>query len=125
MINQIRKWVPVIGLILFFTVATHAGEVRIQSIIRNPAQFDGKSVTISGTATAVNETISHSGNAYSTFEVQDADAAITIKVFTWGHPGTKAGDLVQVTGVFQQVKRVRQYTFYNEVEAQSVTPIAR
>src|SRR6478736_4064270 len=123
MINEVRKWVPVIGLILFFTVATHAGEVRIQSIMRNPAQFDGKSVTISGTATAVNETISHSGNAYSTFEVQDADAAI--KVFTWGHPGTKAGDLVQVTGVFQQVKRVRQYTFYNEVEAQSVTPIAR
>ena len=123
MINQIRKWVPVIGLILFFTVATHAGVVRIQSIIRNPAQFDGKSVTISGTATAVNKTISHSGNAYSTFEVQDADAAI--KVFTWGHPGTKAGDLVQVTGVFQQAKRVRQYTFYNEIEAQSVTPIAR
>ena len=120
---QIKKWGPITGLILFFTFASHAAEVPIQSIIRNPAQFDGKSVTIRGTAAAVNETISHSGNAYSTFEVQDADAAI--KVFTWGHPGTKAGDLVQVTGVFQQVKRVRQYTFYNEIEAQNVTPIAR
>ena len=120
---QIRKWVPTAGLILFFTFASHAGEVRIQSIIRNPAQFDGTSVTILGTATAMNKTISRSGNAYSTFEVQDADAGI--KIFTWGHPVTRAGDLVQVTGVFQQVKRVRQYTFYNEVEAQSVTPIAR
>ena len=93
---QIKKWVPITGLILFFTFASHAAEVPIQSIIRNPAQFDGKSVTIRGTAAAVIETISHSGNACFTFEVQDADAAI--KVFTWGHPGTKAGDLVQVTG---------------------------
>jgi hypothetical protein len=52
-------------------------------------------------------------------------AGAAIKVFTWGHPGTKAGDIVRVTEVFQQVKRVRQYTFYNEIEAQSVTPIAR
>jgi hypothetical protein len=120
---EVKKLVPIAGLILFAAFASHAGEVRIQSIISNPAQFDGKNVTISGTATSVNKTISRSGNAYSTFEVQDADAAI--KVFTWGHPVTKAGDLVQVTGVFQQVKRVRQYTFYNEIEAQSITPIAR
>ena len=120
---QVKKWVPITGLILFFTLASHAAEVPIQTIIRNPAQFDSKSVTIRGTTAAVNKTTSHSGNAYSTFEVQDGDAAI--KVFTWGHPGIKAGDLVQVTGVFQQVKRVRQYTFYNEIEAQSVTPVAR
>jgi hypothetical protein len=88
---QVKKWVPITGLILFFTFASHAAEVRIQSIIRNPVLFDGKSVTIRGTAAAINETISRSGNAYSTFEVQDADAAI--KVFIFGHPGTKAGDL--------------------------------
>ena len=70
----------------------------------------------------MNKTISGSNNAYSTFKVQDAGAAI--KVFTWGHPMIKAGDLVRVTGVFQQVTRVRQYTFNNEIVAQSITPIA-
>src|SRR5262249_10302022 len=65
---QIKKWGPITGLILFFTFASHAAEVPIQLIIRNPAQFDGKSVTIRGTAAAVNETISHSGNAYSTLK---------------------------------------------------------
>jgi hypothetical protein len=121
--RQIKKWAPTTGLLLFFAVESHAAEVPIQSIISDPAQFDHKSVTIRGTAVAVHETTSRSGNAYATLDAQDADAAI--KVFVWGHPGTKVGDLVQVTGVFQQVTRVRQYTFYNEIIAQSVTPIAR
>jgi hypothetical protein len=121
---QAKLSVPVTGLILLFTFASQAAEVPIQSIIKNPAQFDGKTVTILGTATGVNKTFSRSGNAYSTLEVQDADAAM-IKVFTWGHPVTKTGDSVQVTGVFQQVKRVRQYTFYNEIEAQSIMSGAR
>jgi len=54
---QIKKWAPVTGLILFFVVASRAAEVSIQSIIRNPAQFDHKRVTIRGTAVAVHETI--------------------------------------------------------------------
>jgi hypothetical protein len=61
---------PITGLILFFTFASHAAEVPIQSIIRNPAQFDGKSVTIRGTVAAVNETISHSGNARLKFKTR-------------------------------------------------------
>jgi hypothetical protein len=120
---QIKRWLSITGLSLFLTFVSNAAEVAIPSITTNAAQFDGKNVTIRGTVTEVNETVSHSGNAYSTFQVQDAGGAI--KVFTWGHPRIKSGDRVEVTGMFQQVKRVRQYTFYNQIEAQSVTPIAR
>jgi hypothetical protein len=38
----------------------------------------------------------------------------------------KDGSSVEVVGVFQQVKRVPpSYTFYNEVEAQTVRPLSR
>jgi hypothetical protein len=118
-----RTWLPTSGLILFFAFASIAAELSITSLIANPEKFDGKSVTVQGAVAQLSQTVSHSGNAYSTFQVQDTGGAV--KVFTWGHPGIKSGDQVRVTGVFQQVKRVRQYTFYNEIEAQSITPITR
>ena len=111
------------SLIVFFAFSSYAFEATsIQSIITNPAEFDGKTVTIQGTAAAVKETTSRAGNAYATLQIQDTGGAI--KVFTWGHPSTRNGDRVEVTGVFQQVKRVGRYTFYNEIEAQSIKPFA-
>jgi len=103
---------------LFIIFPIRGGEVDIGSIIRNPAQFDGKSVAVRGTASAVKETVSRRGNPYATFQVLDKTGGI--KVFTYGHPGIKVGDCVEVKGVYQQVKHVGQYTFYNEVEAQNV-----
>ncbi len=109
----------------FFIVFASAFEATsIQSIIANPAQFDGKTVTIRGPAAAVKETVSRRGNSYATLQVQETGGD-AIKIFTWGHPSTRNGDRVEVTGVSQQVKRVGRYTFYNEIEAQSIKPFAQ
>ena len=121
-IKAVHRWLPVAGVILFFIVVGNAAETTVSSKLANPAQFDGKTVTIQGTATAVKETTSRAGNDYATLQVQDP-AGGTIKVFTWGHLSTKNVDRVEVTGVFQQIKRVGRYTFYNEIEAQSVRPL--
>jgi|SRR5262245_15538122 len=112
-------WVPIAALVLLFIIFPIRGaEVDIGSIVGNPAQFDGKSVTVRGTASAVKETVSRAGNPYATFQVQDKTGGI--KIFTFGHPGIKTGDCVEAKGVYQQVKRVGRYTFYNEIEAQNV-----
>lgn len=70
--------------------------------------------------------VAHSrrGNAYSTFQLRDT-AGDAVKVFTWGHPNIMTGDPVQVTGVFEQVRHVGRYTFYNEIDAQSVKPFTQ
>jgi len=68
----------------------------------------------------VKPTISRRGNAYTTLQVQDTGPGIT--VFTYGHLNIVNGDRVEVTGVFSQIKHVGSYTFYNEIEASSVTP---
>jgi hypothetical protein len=110
--------------LLFVGVLASAAEVSVKDVTANPAQFDGQTVTLRGTATAVKATTSRKGNDYITFQVTDASGA-AVRVFSWGHPNLKQGEPVEVVGVFQQVKRVGRATFYNEVEAQTVRPLAR
>ena len=78
-------------------------------------------MTLHGTATAVKETTSRRGNDYTTFKLQAATRG-AVSIFMWGHPPLKEGDPVEVVGVFQQVRHVGKYTFYNEVEAQRIKP---
>ncbi len=113
-----------IACLLLAALAAHAAELPIQALASNPAAFDGQTVTLRGTAAAVRETISRRGNPYTIFKVLDA-SRYAVKVFTWGHPGIKSGDWVEVIGVFQQIRRVGRYTFYNEVDAHSVRLLAR
>ena len=46
-----------------------------------------------------------------------------MKVFTFGTPAIKDGDRVEVRGVFQRVKHVGSYTFHDEIDASSVSPV--
>jgi hypothetical protein len=116
-----RCWLSIVGLILLLTVVSNGASpsVPVSAILANPQQFDGKTVTIQGTAAAVKPTISRRNNPYTTLRVRDGGAEIT--VFTFGHPDIQNDDRVEVTGVFSQVKRVPPYTFYKEIEAFSVT----
>lgn len=115
------RWLAAACAMLLATVSTNAAEVSIHSIFTNPAQYDGQTVTLRGAAVAVKETVSRRGNDYTTFKLQDPSGE-AISIFAWGHPALANSDRVEVVGVFQQVRHVGRYTFYNEVEAQSVSP---
>ena len=123
-LGKARCWACLLCLAQLFSLVAFAAEVPVKALISNPAQFDGQTVTLQGTAIMVKATTSSRGNAYTTFQVNDATGA-AVRVFTWGHPGLKDGQPVEVVGVFQRVKRVGRYTFYNEVEARSVRPLSR
>jgi DNA polymerase III alpha subunit len=110
---------------LFSTASVEAREATAQAIIANPALYDGQTVTVHGTVTELRERTSRRGNAYTTFKLQDPSGG-AVSVFSWGHPTSKNGDRVEVEGVFQEVKHVAPYVFYNEIDsrrvrAQSVT----
>ena len=89
-------------------------------IAKNPAAFDQKTVTVTGTAAQVSSRTSRRGNPYTTFKLSDHGE--TVKVFTFGTPAIKDGDRVEVRGVFQRVKQVGAYTFQDEIDASSVSP---
>ena len=57
---------------------------------------------------------SHRGNDYETFSLCEKSC---VKVFAWGHPQIREGQRLEVKGTFQAVKRVGQYNFRNEIEA--------
>jgi hypothetical protein len=103
---------------LTLATAAPAATVDVGKILKNPAQFNNKIVTIQGTATVVSERISRVGNPYMTSRLQDSTGSIVI--YARGHPGISNGDRVEVIGLFQQVKRVGRYTFYNEIEVQNI-----
>src|SRR5712692_1902662 len=100
--------------------ARWASAATVAEIAKNPAAFDQKTVTVSGTAEQISSRTSRRGNPYTTFRLSDHGEAV--KVFTFGTPPIKDGQRVEVRGVFQRVKQVGRYTFHDEIDASSVTP---
>ncbi len=97
-----------------------ASAATVAEIAKDPAAFDQKTVTVSGTAQEVSSRTSRRGNPYTTFRLSDQGEAV--KVFTFGTPAIKDGDRVEVRGVFHRVKQVGAYTFHDEIDASSVSP---
>lgn len=87
----------------------------IAKILLNAEDFDGKEVTIKGTVSQFQIRVSSRGNPYSLFRLRDSGGSI--KVYTRGHPDIREGNTVTVKGIFNRVRRVGKYTFYNEIEA--------
>ena len=106
-----------VGLLLR---AQHAAATTVTEITKNPAAFDQKTVTVTGTAEDISSRTSRRGNPYTTLRLSDQGEAV--KVFTFGTPAIREGQRVEVRGVFQRVKQVEQYTFHDEIDASSVVP---
>ncbi len=97
-----------------------ASAATVAEIAKDPAAFDQKTVTVSGTAGEVSSRTSRRGNPYTTFRLSDQGESV--KVFTFGTSAIKDGERVEVRGIFQRVKHVGAYTFHDEIDASSVTP---
>jgi hypothetical protein len=92
----------------------------IAKLLDDPEGWDGRTIKVPGEVIDLEHRRSRGGNLYSTFSVSD-EAGNWLKVFKWGHPRIEDGDQVEVEGVFKREKRVGKYTFYNELEAETVT----
>ncbi len=98
--------------------AVPVAALTVGEVLGATDRFDQKIVTLIGTAEDVLPRVSRRGNDYTTFKL--ADTTGRINVFSWGKLSIRSGERVEVRGVFQRVKRVGKYTFYNEIEASSV-----
>ncbi len=88
------------------------------AILATPERYDKQAVTLSGAVTKLNQQVSQRGNAYYTFDLQDATGRI--HVFSFGQAACPEGRAATVEGTFETVKQVGRYTFYNEVTASRV-----
>ena len=120
---RLARTLALICALALASPARWASAATVAEIAKNPAAFDQKTVTASGTAHEVSSRTSRRGNPYTTFRLSDQGEAV--KVFTFGTPAIKEGERVEVRGVFQRVKQVGAYTFHDEIDASSVMPAPR
>ncbi len=98
-----------------------AAEVSIQAILAAPDKFDQQTVTVRGRA--MNIYLGEVARAtYAVFALTDASGA-KLRVFTLGHPEIPSDDEIEVTGVFQKVRRREQKTFHNELQATTIKKV--
>ncbi len=121
-----RRWTIclVVSLLLASVLLASGAAVSIKDVAGDPVRFNGQTVALRGTATAVKRTQSAKGNEYTTFRVKDSTGA-SVLVFSWGHPDVQEGAAVEVVGAFQRVRRVGHQSIYNEVRADTVRAIQR
>jgi hypothetical protein len=109
--------VVLLGLLLAPARPVDAVDASPETILTNPARFDGQSVTVRGTISNLRETVSRRGNPYYTLDLSDGKQAI--RVFSFGKAVCRTGTAT-VEGTFARVKQVGRLTFYNEITATQV-----
>jgi hypothetical protein len=115
---QMRWAIQVVIMILLASFALAGEKISVADLLQNPERYDGKTVIVEGKIISYQERFSRRGNQYTTFRLEDN--GFSVAVFAWGHLGFKDGLRVRVSGVFQKVKQVGRYTFYNEISADKV-----
>jgi hypothetical protein len=110
-------WISV-AVLLVWIAASEGADGPIKTLLSDPARYDGQSVTLAGSVTQLEARVSKRGNSYYTFRL--ADGSSRVIVFSYGEPPCPAGSEVTVQGVFNRVKQVGNYTFYDQIDAKRV-----
>jgi hypothetical protein len=100
-------------------VPVQALDASAGAILAAPERYDKQPVTLNGALRNLDQRVSQRGNAYFTFDLQDSTGRV--RVFSFGQTACSEGRQATVDGTFETVKRVGDYTFYNEVTASRVT----
>ncbi len=92
--------------------------VTVGDLAHNRDRYDKQVISVVGTIGDYRERVSARANPYTTFRL--LDGAARVSVFAWKHQGLRNGLRVRVAGTFAKVRQVGGYTFYNEIQANSV-----
>jgi hypothetical protein len=96
-----------------------AAETTIEEIMNKGDSYEGRAVSVTGTVSNLKFRALEVGNNYTTFMLASKSGG-RIKVFSWGKLTLKAGQKVQVTGVYRKVSKVGPRYFYNQIVASDV-----
>jgi hypothetical protein len=112
--------IGVVAFVLALLVPVHASalDAAVRDIVASPERFDGRSVSLRGAVTNLQQTVSGKGNPYFTFDLSDGVSAV--RVFSFGRTSCQAGGQAVVDGRFERVKKVGRLTFHDEVTATRV-----
>ena len=96
-----------------------AVDTTAEKIITKKDSYDGKQVSVKGTVSNLKFRTANVKDDYTTFVLVGGSGG-RVNVFIWGNLKLKAGQKVQVTGVYRKVRKTSQRNYYNEIEASQV-----
>ena len=109
-----RFAIPAAVVALLAALPATSSAATIGQILGSPSTYDGQHVDVRGTVERLEQKTSHRGNPYVTFALCSSQC---IHVFAFGTPSISDGQTITVHGMYESVKHVSGYTFYNEIDA--------
>jgi len=95
-----------------------SGAIELQALLDAPGRYDGRQVTVTGTASPLRQNESRS-KPFTVFDLTDGSGH-SVRIFSWDHLPFHEGDLLTIEGTFLKAKQVGRHTIHNEIEARSV-----
>jgi hypothetical protein len=89
----------------------------IRDILSNRDYCSNKDVSLDGIAKNIKFRTSKRGSNYTTFDLVDNGI---VSVFSWGKPDISNGESITVQGKFYKERKLGEYTFYDEIEADTI-----
>jgi len=106
-------------IVLFGATMGAAAETTVEEIMKKGDSYDGRDVSLTGTVSNLKFGSIDVGKNYTTFMLANKSGG-RIKVFAWGKLTLKAGQKVQVAGVYRKVSKAGNRYFYNQIVASDV-----
>jgi phosphatidate phosphatase PAH1 len=90
---------------------------KVAEVLKAPAKYDGKAVTVKGKVAEFKARTSKAGRDYYTFDLVDGKAKLKVYGGNKLTVAPKDGDSVTVTGKYAKERKVGERTFKDEVDA--------
>ncbi len=105
-----------LSAVLLFTAAMAAENATVSAILKDPAKFDNKALTVVGKVAKFKARVSKIGKPYFTFDLTEGTNHIPVYGRGELQPAPKDGDKVEATGLFAKERTVGTNIFKNELD---------
>jgi hypothetical protein len=104
---------------LALSPCVRAAEINVSQLLSDPLNFDGRHVTVSGTAQSIKPVSSRLGHEYETFQLCEQSC---VNVFAVGHPHITEGERITVNGQFEADTSFGPFVLHDEILEDKTSP---
>lgn len=106
-----------VAVALLAAIALADKAITVDALLAKVANYDGKTVTLSGKVAEFEAKTSKKGNKYTLFKLKGAKGTINVYYQTHVEKAPKNGDSIEITGVYKKSRKVGENTYKNELDA--------
>lgn len=115
-----RSLATLLSVAAILAIALAADKLSVSKLVKDADKYDGKEVVLVGKISEFEQKTSRRGNKYFLFKVKEGDDVVNGYSQGEMKPELKAGDKVEVSGIFRKEKKVQDFTVKNEIDATKV-----